>query len=211
MARIVDFFDGAQSETTPTIGNIIASGLITYPDDATYEATEQGAPAQGNIYFNTTDNVMKVYDLGNTTWRQIQLTPADQANVNIVAADLNGADNIGTVSTNIANVNTTATNIANINTTAGIDTEITNVSGISSAISAVNSNSTNINAVNANSTKTKKEIPRHLATFFPVVGLSWSMAYFSQVRPLGVLGLLSSPVSEFAEKSSLIMARLSNA
>src|SRR5210317_598924 len=106
----------------------------------------------GALYFNTTDDVMKVYDLTNTTWRQIQLSTSDQANVNTVAADLNGSNTIGTVAGSIANVNTTATNIANINTTAGIDTEITNVSGISSAISAVNSNSANINAVNANST-----------------------------------------------------------
>nr|ADD94874.1 hypothetical protein [uncultured marine bacterium MedDCM-OCT-S09-C145] len=95
---------------------------------------------------------MKVYDLTNTTWRQIQLSTSDQANVNTVAADLSGSNTIGTVAGSIANVNTTATNIANINTTAGIDTEISNVSSNSSAIVAVNSNETNINAVNANST-----------------------------------------------------------
>lgn len=61
MARIVDFADGAQSETTPTIGNIIASGIITYPDDATYEATEQNAPQLGNIYYNTTTNFLRYY------------------------------------------------------------------------------------------------------------------------------------------------------
>jgi len=106
----------------------------------------------GALYFNTTDDVMKVYDLTNTTWRQIQLSTSDQANVNTVAADLNGSNTIGTVAGSIANVNTTATNIANINTTAGIDTEISNVSSNSSAIVAVNNNETNINAVNANST-----------------------------------------------------------
>ena len=31
------------------------------------------ALADGALYFNTTDNVMKVYDLGNTQWKQ--LTP----------------------------------------------------------------------------------------------------------------------------------------
>src|SRR6056300_1275949 len=106
----------------------------------------------GALYFNTTDDVMKVYDLTNTTWRQIQLSTSDQANVNTVAADLNGSNTIGPVAGSIANVNTTATNIANINTTAGIDTEISNVSSNSSAIVAVNNNETNINAVNANST-----------------------------------------------------------
>ena len=141
----------AQAAAEAALDNFDDRFLGAKASDPTLD-NDGDALTDGALYFNTTDNVMKVYDLGNTTWRQIQLTPADQANVNIVAADLNGADNIGTVSTNIANVNTTATNIANINTTAGIDTEITNVSGISSAISAVNSNSSNINAVNANST-----------------------------------------------------------
>ena len=141
----------AQAAAEAALDNFDDRFLGAKASDPTLD-NDGNALTDGALYFNTTDNVMKVYDLGNTTWRQIQLTPADQANVNIVAADLNGADNIGTVSTNIANVNTTATNIANINTTAGIDTEITNVSGISSAISAVNSNSSNINAVNANST-----------------------------------------------------------
>jgi hypothetical protein len=62
MARLLDFFDGAQSETTPTIGNIIASGIIVYPDDATYEANEQGAPVEGNIYFNSTTEFLRYYN-----------------------------------------------------------------------------------------------------------------------------------------------------
>lgn len=62
MARVVDFADGAQSETTPTIGNIVASSIVQYPDDATYEATEQGAPAEGNLYFNTTIDQIRYYN-----------------------------------------------------------------------------------------------------------------------------------------------------
>ena len=110
------------------------------------------ALTDGALYFNTTDDVMKVYDLTNTTWRQIQLSTSDQANVNTVAADLSGSNTIGTVAGSIANVNTTATNIANINTTAGISSDVTSVASNSSAIVAVNANETNINAVNANST-----------------------------------------------------------
>jgi hypothetical protein len=69
MARIVDFFDGAQSETTPTIGNIVASALVKYPDDATYEANEQGSPATGNLYYNETLNVIRYYN--GTEWISI--------------------------------------------------------------------------------------------------------------------------------------------
>jgi len=77
--RIVNFVDGASSETTPTIGNIVASGLIDYVDDAAYEAAELGAPAIGNVYFNTTDDVIRYYD--GTSWNTIQSTSEkDQAN-----------------------------------------------------------------------------------------------------------------------------------
>ncbi|MAO20350.1 MAG: hypothetical protein CMJ25_06310 [Phycisphaerae bacterium] len=141
----------AQAAAEAALDNFDDRFLGAKASDPTLD-NDGDALTDGALYFNTTDDVMKVYDLGNTTWRQIQLTTSDQANVNTVAADLSGSNTIGTVATDIANVNTTATNIANINTTAGIDTEITNVSGISAAISAVNSNSSNINAVNANST-----------------------------------------------------------
>jgi len=140
----------AQAAAEAALDNFDDRFLGAKASDPTLD-NDGDALTDGALYFNTTDDVMKVYDLTNTTWRQIQLTTSDQANVNTVAADLSGSNTIGTVATNIANVNTTATNIANINTTAGISSDVTSVAGISSAISAVNSNSANINAVNANS------------------------------------------------------------
>jgi hypothetical protein len=141
----------AQAAAESALDNFDDRFLGAKASDPTLD-NDGDALTDGALYFNTTDDVMKVYDLTNTTWRQIQLTTSDQANVNTVAADLSGSNTIGTVAGSIANVNTTATNIANINTTAGIDTEISNVSSNSSAIVAVNNNETNINAVNSNST-----------------------------------------------------------
>lgn len=60
--RIINFFDGAQSETTPTIGNIVASAIVNYADDAEYEASEAGSPVVGNIYYNTTLNLVRYYN-----------------------------------------------------------------------------------------------------------------------------------------------------
>nr|BAR39386.1 tail fiber [uncultured Mediterranean phage uvMED] len=141
----------AQAAAEAALDNFDDRFLGAKASDPTLD-NDGNALLDGALYFNTTDDVMKVYDLTNTTWRQIQLTTSDQANVNTVAADLSGSNTIGTVAGSIANVNTTATNITNINTTAGIDTEISNVSSNSAAIVAVNANETNINAVNANST-----------------------------------------------------------
>ena len=107
------------------------------------------ALSDGALYFDTTNDVMKVYDLATTTWLQLTPTVSNQTNINAVNAN---STNINAVATNETNINNVNSNSANINIVAGIDTEITNVSGISAAVSAVNTNSTNINAVNNNST-----------------------------------------------------------
>ena len=57
------------------------------------------ALADGALYFNTTDNVMKVYDLGNTQWKQLTPTSSQQTSID-------------TVSTNITNVNLVGTAIS---------------------------------------------------------------------------------------------------
>lgn len=69
MARLINFFDGAQSGTVPTIGNLVASNLVKYANDAAFEAAEQGAPKKGNIYCNTTDNVIRYYN--GSSWQSL--------------------------------------------------------------------------------------------------------------------------------------------
>ena len=51
----------------------------------------------GALYFNTTDNVTKVYDLGGTAWRLLTPTDANQAYINTVAGQINPTNNIATV------------------------------------------------------------------------------------------------------------------
>ena len=109
------------------------------------------ALTDGALYFDTTLNVMKVYDLGATVWRKIQLTATDQANLNTVAAQISPTNNLGTVAglnTEITNLAGLSSEITNLN---GIRTDISGVNSIQAAVSAVNSNSANINAVNSNS------------------------------------------------------------
>ncbi|BAQ86090.1 tail fiber [uncultured Mediterranean phage uvMED] len=109
------------------------------------------ALTDGALYFDTTLNVMKVYDLGATVWRKIQLTATDQANLNTVAAQISPTNNLGTVAglnTEITNLAGLSSEITNLN---GIRTDISGVNSIQAAVSAVNTNSANINAVNNNS------------------------------------------------------------
>ena len=140
----------AQAAAEAALDNFDDRFLGAKASDPTLD-NDGNALLDGALYFNTTDDVMKVYDLTNTTWRQIQLSTSDQANVNIVAADLSGSNNIGTVAglnTEISNLSGLSSEITNLN---NIRTDISGVNSIQAAVSAVNTNAGNINAVNSNS------------------------------------------------------------
>ena len=101
------------------------------------------ALTDGALYFNTTDDVMKVYDLGNTQWKQLTPTTSQQANIDTVAA-------------NDSNITTVAGNNANITTVAGISSDVTtvatnnaNVTTVAGSITNVNTTASNITGVNS--------------------------------------------------------------
>lgn len=100
----------------------------------------------GALYFDTTNNVMKVYDLGTATWLRTTPSSSDQANINTVTgiaanvttvAGISG--NVTTVANNNANVTTAATNIAAIiaapTAATSASTSATNASNSASAAS----------------------------------------------------------------------------
>jgi hypothetical protein len=95
--KTVDFFDGAETGTAPTIGNISATDLNDYANDAAYEAANAGSPTDGNIYFNTTLNKIRLYD--GSAWVTIPTSPIAAADVtntpsgNLVATDVQSALN----------------------------------------------------------------------------------------------------------------------
>ena len=134
------------------------AALDTFDDDflgakASDPSTDNdGDPlSDGALYYNTTLDVMKVYDLGNTQWKQLTPTTSEQTNIDAAVAN---ATNINNVAGQISPTNNIGT-LAGLNTEIaalyGIRTDISGVNTISAAVSAVNSNSANINAVNSNS------------------------------------------------------------
>jgi hypothetical protein len=94
----------------------------------------------GALYFDTTNNVMKVYDLGTTTWFQLTPTVSNQNNINTVAAI--SAD-ITQAATDSADIQTVAADSTDIQTLADIEdgTVATN------AISNAGTNTVNITTV----------------------------------------------------------------
>ena len=106
------------------------------------------ALSDGALYFDTTNDVMKVYDLATTTWLQLTPTVSNQnninavnsnsTNINTVASDLSGSNSIGAV----------ASNSTNINTVAGLNTEITAL-GASGTVASINTVASNLADINA--------------------------------------------------------------
>ena len=75
----------------------------------------------GALFFDTTLNVLKVYDQGNTVWKRTTPTTAEQANIDTVtgiSSDVTAVSgistNVTTVADNITDVNSVATNMAEV-------------------------------------------------------------------------------------------------
>jgi hypothetical protein len=128
-----------------------ASAAETYADnfDDAYLGAKASNPSvdndgdpldDGALYFDTTNNVMKVYDLGTTTWYQLTPTVSNQTNINIVSGI---SSEVQTVAGDSADIQTVSSDSADIQTLADIEdgTVATN------AVSNAGNNSTNITTV----------------------------------------------------------------
>ena len=103
------------------------------------------ALTDGALYFNTTLNVMKVYDLGNTQWKQLVPTTSQQANIDTVAANnanittvagqITPTNNISSVVSNATNIGLVGGSIANVNLVGG---SIGNVNEVGNNMGTVN-------------------------------------------------------------------------
>ena len=99
----------------------------------------------GALYFDTTNNVLKVYDLGNTAWLRTTPSSSDQTNINAV-------------NSNASNINIVAGQNSNITTLAGISSDITSVAGIASDVAAVENKLTEIQNVSNDLAEATSEI-----------------------------------------------------
>ena len=121
----------------------------------------------GALYFNTNDNIMRVYT--GSSWVTVKPTPSDQTAINAVnanATNINAVNsnssninavagnstNINAVNSNSSNINAVAGNATNINTVAGDTSEINTVAGIAGNITTVANNNSNITTVASNNT-----------------------------------------------------------
>ena len=143
------------AETAQAAAEAAEAAAETYADnfDDAYLGAKASDPtvdndgdalADGALYFDTTNNVMKVYDLGSTTWYQLTPTVSNQTNINTVAGIASDVSTVAGISSDV----TTVSGISgNTTTVAGISSNVTTVAGISANVTTVAGDSTNINTV----------------------------------------------------------------
>lgn len=120
MPKQINFFDSAESSTTPVIGNIDATSLVQYADDASYEAANAGSPIAGNIYFNTTLNLVRYYN--GTDWQSVLDEDGTQTleNKTIDGTDATGTNTVLTDADDVSYDNTSS-GMAAANVQAAVD------------------------------------------------------------------------------------------
>ena len=108
----------------------------------------------GALFFDTTNNVMKVYNLGTTTWLRTTPTTSDQTNINTVSGIQANVTTVAGISSDVtsvagisADVTTVAADGTDIGTVAGISANVTTVAGISSDVTTVAGISADVSAV----------------------------------------------------------------
>jgi len=106
---------------------------------------DSAALLDGAAYFNTTNNVLMVYDLGNTSWLRTTPTTADQTNINLVQAN---QTNIDTCATDMAKIVKTADDLNEA--ISEIETVANDLNEASSEIDTVANSIANVDIVGAN-------------------------------------------------------------
>jgi len=137
----------------------VAGYLDTFDDDylgakATNPSVDNDgdALADGALYFDTTNNIMKVYDLGTTAWLQLTPTAGEQTNIDTVSGI---SANVTTVAGISANVTTVAGISSDVTTVAADGTDIGVVSGISgnvTTVAGISGNTTTVAGISGNVT-----------------------------------------------------------
>jgi len=91
--RVVEFFDGFTSNTQPQAGELSATSLNTFVDDAAFVTFKGSAAADGDLYKNSATDLIRYHDgvaFKNISFQTIGETQADINNLEAGPTDIAG-------------------------------------------------------------------------------------------------------------------------
>ena len=83
--RELDFSDGFESSTAPSIGSLVSSGFKVFASDAAFVADKGSAATIGDAYFNSTSNLIREFN--STVWVEVLSSIDPQV---VTFKDING-------------------------------------------------------------------------------------------------------------------------
>ena len=119
----------ATAKAVLTAADVVSCNAVLDTFDDAFLGSKSSAPTLNNdgdslddvsLYFNTSTNIMYVYDLGTTTWLQLTPTDAEQTNINVVAGNILYKEDLGSIADALttssgSDISTVADSIADIN------------------------------------------------------------------------------------------------
>tara|TARA_Y100001978_G_scaffold114258_1_gene101849 strand:+ start:1190 stop:3931 length:2742 start_codon:yes stop_codon:yes gene_type:complete len=102
----------------------------------------------GALYFDSVNNIIKVYDQTNSQWRELALSGTNQTNVNLVAGQISPTNNISTVAGAATNIAAVAADLSGSNNVGAVGGDITNVNNVAGALTAINNVAGSLASVN---------------------------------------------------------------
>ena len=119
----------ATAKAVLTAADVVSCNAVLDTFDDAFLGSKSSAPTldndgdsldDGSLYFNTSTNIMYVYDLGTTTWLQLTPTDAEQTNINVVAGNILYKEDLGSIADALttssgSDISTVADSIADIN------------------------------------------------------------------------------------------------
>ena len=102
----------------------------------------------GALYFDTVNDIIKVYDQTNSQWRELALSGTNQTNVNLVAGQISPTNNISAVAGAVTDIATVAADLTGSNNVGAVGGDITNVNNVAGALTAINNVAGSLASVN---------------------------------------------------------------
>lgn len=93
--RIVEFFDGFESNASPVEGELTATSVFAFANDAAFEAGIGRVSQDGDLYRNTTIGLLQIHD-GNS-FKDIPLQDIPETQADILNAEAGPSDVVGLV------------------------------------------------------------------------------------------------------------------